>query len=96
MLRVGVDKEFGNKEPIVVQQTVTSIFKCIIIKLPAIRYIVSDMCTNKPLLGLRSTTTMGPTYKKFGYFEHPAVACSFFSQKRTLSIDINGKKVWLQ
>ena len=54
----------------------------------------------KPFVLVKETnvarTTLGPAYNEFGYNEHPAITSNFFSQKKSLLIDINVKKVHLQ
>ena len=46
--------------------------------------------------GVYFTGTLGPAYNEFGYNENPAIANNFSPQKKSLLIDINVKKVYLQ
>ena len=39
---------------------------------------------------------LGSAYNEFGYYEHPVIMNRFFSQKRTLLIDINVWNVRIQ
>ena len=46
---------------------------------------------------MQNYNTLGPTYSKFGYYEHPSITSNFFSLlKRTLLIDINVKQIQIQ